>query len=324
MTDSRTLACFAALMIGLAGAGCGGGGGSTAPAVINATYFELSGAPNPTTVFDAIAVSFVYSNTLSNVIWHRNSNLLISGHFNEPGYWAHPGNAGGWAATPDNATGAGLFYIFLSCPMTNSVIYVAPTPAGGTFPNTNPILAADLRVATIDRATGALGAGVPAVFSDGYNGPCNLLSSSADSLMILENAGSVRVYRTTDGSPNLTFIGAIALSQPLPAAATGASNRWAGTFAFDGAYLYFATSAATAGGTGYSAYQADGTFVSTQSAAGPGAISGLYFDWSVGRYSAHDGIGARTGGTVFTQTSPSSPDSQVYGPVSPNHTLIDP
>jgi hypothetical protein len=59
--------------------------------------------------------------------------------------------------------------------------------------------------------------------------------------------------------------------------------------------------------------------VNTFTAAGAGAIDGVYFDWSVGRYSAHDGFGGRTGGSVFGDISGS--DTHCFSPTSTTHTL---
>ncbi|MCP5512171.1 MAG: hypothetical protein H7A24_09840 [Leptospiraceae bacterium] len=52
-------------------------------------------------------------------------------------------------------------------------------------------------------------------------------------------------------------------------------------------------------GSRYEDYDASGTYVITYTATGSGAFNSLYFYWSGGRYSSHDGFEARTGGLEY-------------------------
>lgn len=281
----------------------------------DATYFFLSGTPDPSTVFDAIDVCFSYPNNLTNGIWHRNADLILVGEFQQEGYWSHPADQGGHPATPDNGTGGYRRMVYM--PFTNLVAYTVSGPSDGM----GPADADDVRLATIDRVTGELGAGMLAQFGDGYSGTCNVLSSSADELLCLENATTVRRYATSAESNQLELAGTVTLSQAIPAAATCVTGScYGGTFAWDGVYYYFSRSQSSSSNLDYDVFDADGTFVETYSADGEGSINGAYFDWSVGRYAIHDGFGNRAGTTVYASAGSDS-DTQCYGPVSTEHTL---
>lgn len=319
MRNPRLPALLMVTLVGLAATACGGG--SDAPETIDATFMELTGTPDPATAFDAIDFTFAYPNNLTSGIWHQNSNRIIVGYYSNDGYWSHPADMDGWSAVPDQDTGGTNYIRMVSCPRTNTVVY--GTSVIGDPEGVSAILAANLRIASIDRDTGVLGAGTVPTFSDGYAGNCSLLSSSASELLILEDATTVRVYTTTDGSTTLQFARTITLSQALPSTAVGTApgSNWGGTFAWDGVYLYFANETSS-GGLDYSVYAADGTFVSEFTAAGSGTIHSVYFDWSVGRYAIHDGYGDRTGGTAFVGLGGGvGDDTQCYGPVSTAHTL---
>ncbi len=194
------------------------------------------------------------------------------------------------------------------------------SPARGWVIGPSP--AADVRLATIERFTGAIGPGPVAEFSDGYTDTCNVLSASASELFCLEDPGTIRRYRTTSGSPVLELAGTITLSRPLPPIATcEGGNCHGGSFAWDGVYFYFARSQTSSSNLDYDVFQEDGTYIATYTAAGGGALDGVYFDWSVGRYAIHDRFGNRTGGTVYSSVGGNS-DSQCYGGVSIEHTLL--
>jgi len=319
MPNSRLPAFVMAVLVGAVATACGGGSDPDAP--IDATFMELTGAPNPATAFDAIDVTFAYPNNLTGGIWHQNSNQIVVGYYSASGYWSHAADLGGWPTGPDHDTGGTNYIRMVYCPRTNTVVY--GTSVIGDPQGVSAIGAADLRIASIDRTTGALGVGTVPTFSDGYAGNCSLLSSSASELLILQDASTVRRYTTSDGSTTLQFVGTTTLSQPLPAAAVGTDigSNWGGTFAWDGLYFYF-TNATSFGARDYSVYTAAGTFVTVYTAAGSGTIHGMYFDWSVGRYAIHDGYGARSGGTVLAWLGGAvGDDTQCYGPVSTAHTL---
>jgi hypothetical protein len=279
------------------------------------TYYYLTGTPNPGTVFNDIDRCFRYPNNLTNGIWHQNSDLIMVGEFNQNGYWSHGADVTGYPANPTNGTGG--YRRMVQMPQTNLVAYTV----SGSSDGMGPAPAADVRLATIDRFTGAIGTGVVAQFSDGYSGTCNVLSSSVTDFFCLQNTTTIRRYSTAEGSPVLSFIGTITLSAALPTAATCEGGHcYAGSFAWDGAYFYFAESQSSPINLNYYVYAENGVYVGSYVVGGTGNINGVYFDWSVGRYAIHDGYGDRTGGTVYESVGSNS-DSQCYGPVSSNHTF---
>jgi hypothetical protein len=168
-----------------------------------------------------------------------------------------------------------------------------------------------------------LTAGVAAVFSDAFAGNCQLMSSSATHFLCYDGT-VIRRYTTTAGSPNLTFVDTVTLTgTALPAAAqcVPGVGCFGGTFAWDGVYYYFASVQNSSADRSYRVYDSSGAYVATDTATGVGGITGTYFDWSVGRYSTHDGYGGRTGGLVRNPTGGGGSDTHAFGPVSSNHTM---
>jgi hypothetical protein len=179
-----------------------------------------------------------------------------------------------------------------------------------------------IAVATIDRATGLLSAGEPAVFPGNFSGSCQLMSSSTTKFYCYDGT-RIRVCTTSAGSPRFVCTGAYTLSPPLPPAAECNPTEpcYGGTFAFDGAYFYFAADQGNDQSRDYVVYDATGTLVNTFTATGTGAINGVYFDWSAGRYSTHDGFGNRTGALVFGEAGS---DTHNFSPVAETHLLWAP
>ncbi len=277
--------------------------------------FTLTGTPDPTTVFNTIAETYNLPNNLVNATWNRIANVIVIGDFSLPGYWALPEAASSIAASPDHGTGIHAKLVQIAT--TDTVVYdTAASPNTGTT--------SVLSVATVDETTGLLSNDAAAVFGDAFAGNCSLLSASADELLCFDPAtNTIRAYHTTAGSPMLAFDRLITLSAALPVAATcnAGSTCFGGTFAWDGAYYYFSANQSSMSNLSYIVYDATGTLVSTYTATGLGAINSCYFEWSVARYTTHDGFGARTGGTVYLPPG-SAPDSQVYSAVSTNHVLM--
>jgi hypothetical protein len=278
-------------------------------------YFALTGTPNPATVFNTIVETYSFPNNLTNSIWYRPSNEHLTGEFSTVGYWEFAETTTGYATTPDHAT-TDIHARMVLVPSTNTVIYSSSPSANGVGLGTHD----KIMVAPIDR-TGVLGTGVAAAFSDSFVGSCQLLSSSATQLLCFDGT-TIRRYTTTTGTATLTFVDTVPLSVALPTAAAcaPAAACYGSTFAFDGMFYYFASDEGLQTNLNYVVYDVHGTFVNTYVVAGNGAINGVYFDWSVGRYAAHDGYGGHTGGTVYTCTGPS--DTQTYSPISSAHTLI--
>ena len=87
-------------------------------------------------------------------------------------------------------------------------------------------------------------------------------------------------------------------------------------------YYYFTNGGANSGNLAYTVLNANGGFHSVYTATGNGAINGTYFDWSVGRYTTHDGWGNRSGGGTYTPSNGSaSDDSQSYSSPSSAHSF---
>ncbi len=275
-------------------------------------YYVLTGTPAPAMVFNTIAETYRFSNNLTNSIWQREANVIVTGDYTEDGYWAFAPATATYAGSPD--LGTDVHARMVQIPATNTVIYTRSPSANGVGLGT----AAQIAVASINTTTGILTAGDAAVFSDAFAGSCQLTSSSATEFLCYDGS-DIRRYGTTAGSATLTANGTYTLSAALPAvAACNPGNPCYGsTFAFDGAYFYFAAHQGSLSSLAYIAYAANGTLDNTYTATGSGAINGVYFDWSVGRYSTHDGYGGRAGASEYGTGS----DTHNFGPISSTHAL---
>lgn len=278
-------------------------------------FFELTGTPDPATVFDEIAETYTFDNNLTNSIWHGGANKIVTGEFSEDGYWAVPHASAIHTLSPD--LGTDIHARMVQIPATNVVVYTRGTSDDGVGLGGYDVVA----VAMIDPVDGTLSAGVTAEFSDGFTGACQLTSSSATRFLCYDGT-AIRSYATTPGAATLSFDTTLALSTELPATAecNPGAPCYGSTFAFDGAYYYFAVHQGSQGIRDYVVYDAAGALVDTFTPLGDGGIHGTYFDWSVGRYSTHDGYGDREGGAVY-RTSEGDSDTHTFGPVSPAHTL---
>jgi len=237
----------------------------------------------------------------------------MAGHYNNQGYYKHGATESGYSSSPNN--GDGWYGRMVHMPSTGTVVWTDAPPNDGM----GPAKYTQLRIGTIDSVTGALSNGSAATFSDGYQGECNVLSSSAWDLFILESTNQVRHYATSYQSTELTFIKTITLNNSLPGNATcNGGHCYGGTFAWDGKYFYFAKNQTGSNKKEYMVFDGQGTWIGTYDITGPGGINGVYFDWSAGRYASHDGYGDRKGG-VHYGCNGCSDDSQVYSPPSPYH-----
>jgi hypothetical protein len=275
-------------------------------------YVTLTGTPNNNTVFNSIDITFFYDNMLMHGFWNGPSDRIIVGHYNKNGYWSHASNSSGYSQFPDNASGSGVSYDrMVLIPATGRVIHTDQAQYPSDY---NKIY-----IGSINEDTGLLGSFSTVVFSDGYTGDCNLLSSSATEFLCY--TGSViRVYTTSSTSTTLTYVKTVTLSQQ-PSETCG-SYCFGGTFAWDGMYYYFSNDGNSNSNKNYVVYDSDGSKVATRTASGNASITGTYFDWSVGRYVIHDGFGYRSGGTKYSWGSTTSDDdSQCYSPVSSVHTF---
>jgi len=277
-------------------------------------YFVLVGTPDPATVLNTIAETYRFSNNLTNSIWQRESNMIVTGDYISAGYWAFPRATATYASAPDKDTTTGTHGRMVQIVATDTVIYSnAPGGAG-----VGSATSAQFFVTTISKETGLLGTPTAAVFSDGHTAGCMLSSASATHFLCYDGTG-IRRYTTTAGTADLTFVDTIPLSQALPNTARCAPgfSCYGSTFAFDGAFFYFAGDQGNSTNLAYLVYNADGTFHGTYTATPGGAIDGVYFDWDVGRYSTHDGFGGRTGTTTYGTGS----DTHNFGAVSQAHML---
>jgi hypothetical protein len=299
---------------GMCGKSCGAGGMCSAGTCITG-YYALTGTPSPATVFNVIELTYKFPNNLANSIWQRESNMIVTGEFNQPGYWAFAAGSTGYVVTPDRDTGTGLHSRMVLVPVTDSVIYtVQPNPN-----SSGPSLPGQLMIATISRTTGLLSDPQVAVFSDGHAAGCQLHSASATQFLCLTN-NTIRRYATTKGSATLSYVDTITLSMPVPTAGI-CGTCFGGVFAFDGAYFYFSSAATGNTNLVYSVYEANGTYNNVYTATGAASINSVYFDWSVGRYSTHDGYGGRSGGTVYTTSAPANDsDTHTFSAISTTHT----
>jgi hypothetical protein len=297
---------------------CGGCGNSCASDICtNLTcvplgYYVLATSPDPRIVFDMIAETYMFNNNLTNSIWHRQADIIVTGQFEKDGYWAFSPGTANISTLPNNGTD--IHTRMVQIPATDTVVYSRSPPADGVGPATSM----QFVVATIDSITGLLSGDQPAIFTDGFTDGCRLTSSSGTELLCYDGSG-IRRYRTALNSPILTFMGTLALSAMLPehAQCAPAHPCYGSTFAFDGAFYYFAANQGSFTSLSYIVYNATGTFVGQFTAAGSGSINGVYFDWSVGRYSSHDSFGNRTGLVVFG----TGDDAHNFGFVSAAHAL---
>jgi hypothetical protein len=286
------------------------------------TGFVSTRTPDPATVFNTIERTYGYSNC-ANSIWNRQADVIVSGQSCDAttrvGYWAH-GPAATYPATPDQGL-TQPYARLVQVPSTDTVVFTVGSIYPGSRGAGNSSVP-NIRVGTISRTDGLISGVQPAIFSDGYTGSCQLLSSSRTQLLCYDGATTIRRYRTAVGSATLTAAGTVTLAQPLSATAacSDTSTLWCmgGTFAWDGTNFYFATHQGGNANRTYLAFSATGALLGTFTATGPGNINGTYFDWSVGRYSTHDVFGVRTGGLVFGQSGVAT---HVFSPVSQNHTL---
>ncbi|QED28161.1 hypothetical protein FRD01_13155 [Microvenator marinus] len=265
----------------------------------------LLSEPAVSTVFDNHEQCYVFTNNLISTVWDNVSNQLLSGDFARNGYWKFAPGTSDWAASPDQdtATAWGRF-----------VLVAGPRQIVGAPGSYVGHPASSYYVADID-ATGTLSNQRSAIFSDGFTGSCHQISTSNDEFLCYDGAG-VRHYTVVSGSANLTLNKVVPLSQqPVEI------NTFGTTFAWDGAYYYFAQDGRTSTSKNYLAYGSNGQIQGTYTVAGSGAINSPYFDWSVRRYSTHDGFGNRQEGTVYLGATVNSGswDSHCFGPPSPYH-----
>lgn len=278
---------------------------------VDAPYYILTGTPTHTTVFNNIAETYRFGNNLTNSIWNRQSNVIVTGEFSQNGYWAFKQATTGYPTSPNNDN-TNTYTRMVQIPATNTVVFSKAGAIDGVGLGT----AANIMVAQINTTTGLLSGKAAAVFSDAFTGNCTLHSSSATEFLCLSGPTTIKRYGTTAGNATLTFLGNITLSQALPIRAQCAMGNpcYGSTFAFDGKYFYFSTDQGLSTNLKYEVYDSTGAFVAQDTATGMGAINGCYFDWSVGRYSTHDGYGGRTSATVYSATGSTS-DSHNFGPI---------
>ncbi len=279
---------------------------------VGGNHVCLTGQPDPSNVFNNIEQTYFFSNDLTNAIWHGPSNTIINGHFNRGGYWQFGVGTCGYGSTPTFDTGL-IYGRMIQMPAQNTVLHTSGYGAARF---------SEMYVARIDGA-GQLGPFERLSPSDGFMETCNLLSSSWDQLLCYDGS-AIHHYGIENGSTTATFEYSLQLT---PAPAEPATDPcWGGTFAFDGMYYYFPLDCNMDNQperiTTYQVYDRDGNHLNDFDAAGMGGVTSLYFDWSVGRYSVHDGYGIFQGGDLFNSNCGGTPDndSQTYSPPSPFHS----
>jgi len=272
-------------------------------------HYKLDGVPTPSTVFNDIAVTYFYPNNLVNGFWHGPSDLIIVGHAYGSGYWSYPAGTNQYTTNPNKSSGD--YDRMVHMPQTGVVIH--------TENQYNAQVASGIWIGMADFDTGELSTFQKAQWSDNFNGTCNLMSASPDQFMCYTGT-TIRHYDTSTDSPVLSYSHTTNLSPPPTDPCTGGCYQ--GTFAWDGMYYYFTVDGDNSSNKGFDVYKEDGTKLGTYTVSGGGAISGTYFDWSVGRYATHDGWGNRKGGSLYWPSNGSQgDDSQSYSPPSPWHSL---
>lgn len=265
-----------------------------------------TGENDPAFVFTDIEQTYFLSNNLGNLVWQAVSDRILGGHYQQDGYWSFPAETDGYPEFPDNDVSQ-RYSRMVHVPGTDIVVHgndqIAPWVV-------------EIRVANVDPDTGVVSGSNSAIFSDNFTGKCNLFSNDTTRFMCFDGQ-AIRIYDTTPGSPILNFVESIPLSQPLPEPCAQAC--FGGTFAWDGTYFYFPFDGNSSAERRYVVYDAAGTFLDAFDPGGAGAINGTYFDWSVGRYSTHDGFGNRFGGATYTHAGGDTDDSHCFGPTSPVH-----
>jgi hypothetical protein len=274
---------------------------------------QLTGAPDPSTVFNTGDVTYFFSNNLVGMVWHAESDQILGGHYSNSGYYSFTSHTGGYSELPDNDVGTQYGRMILAA---NTGVVVRNNSNQFATP------AATHTVGTIDPVTGALSGFVPAVYSDGFGGNCNLISASATEFLCFDGA-TIRHYGTEFGSGNLTLNATVALLAPLPVDLCEA-HCFGGQFAWDGEYYYLPEDGNSPSNLTYQVYDAAGTNVGTHTATGSGAMTSLYFDWSTCRYGSHDGFGGRSLGAEYWWAggSPTN-DSSTFGFPSTDHDVVD-
>ncbi|MFT5457765.1 MAG: hypothetical protein ACI9K2_004268 [Myxococcota bacterium] len=271
---------------------------------------SLVGAPDPSAVFNTGDVTYFYSNNLMGSIWNAESNEIITTDYSSTGYYQIPSFTGDYTTEPDIDVGT-AYGRLAHAPGTGVVVR-----SNGDYTAT---AATSHSVGVIDPATGDLSGFAPAVYSDGFAGTCNLISASATEFLCFDGA-NVRHYGTTNGAPDLELNAVVALGAPLP---LDTSISYGGQLAWDGMYYYITDNGTSSSNLTYQVYDAGGTNVGTYGATGSGAIASTYFDWSVCRYTTHDGFGGRSMGAEYVWAGgPLTDDSQTYSPVSVEHVVV--
>jgi EGF domain/Calcium-binding EGF domain/Fibrinogen beta and gamma chains, C-terminal globular domain len=269
--------------------------------------YELTGTPDPYSVYNTVEDTYFFSNNILSGIWHRKSNKIIIGHYNNLGYYSFPAGSSGYSQFPDNDTST-PYDVIVQVPATNTVVH--------TDQDYNPSTYNRIFVGTIGAYTGYLSNFAVAIYDDGFTGTCYLRSSSASEFLCFDGA-AVRHYATKEGTSNLTFVNSVTLTGNT----FQYNQSYGGTFAWDGMYYYFAVNGTTNSNPNYEVFNADGSLLGSFTSTMQN-MNSLYFDWSVGRYVIHDGYGDAKGGNLYTWAGGTyDNDSQCYSPVSSQHTL---
>jgi len=259
---------------------------------------EPVGLPAYATAFDSPERCYFFDNNLASNVWHYFTNRIIAGAGLTNGFWSFPADVGTHPVSPNNDTGTG-YGTLVQMPM-RSVLVRAPGLA--------PYNVANLRKAFFSNFDASMSSVVTPVFSDGYAGNCNLVSSSETEFLCYDGSG-IRHYDVATNGAAFTW------TKTVPLAVQPSNNCsatcYAGSFAWDGDYYYLADDGTASANLDYLVYSPTGALVDTVTANGAGGLNGLYFDWGVYRYASHDGYGQRTGTSNFDVGS----DTQCYSAV---------
>ena len=115
-------------------------------------YFALTGAPTHATVFNATAETYRFGNNLTNSIWNRQSNVIVTGEYSTQGYWAFAESTNNYTAGPN--VGTNFHERMVQIPATNTVVFSNAATSAGTGVGAGT--ASLVMVATISTSTGLL------------------------------------------------------------------------------------------------------------------------------------------------------------------------
>ena len=265
-------------------------------------------APDPSTVFNNPDVCYVTLNTNSSCMWDDVSNRIYFGHGVLKGYWNISPWTSGWPTQP-----------MVSAAESWGRMVIVPKPRRVIMSkNYEPRSLTDHFIADMSNQ-GVISNRQPVTSSDNFTYNCDVISNNQDEFLCFDR-DNIRHYAVPETGSMLTLRKVVPLEIPVQDLTTLRGPHRGGTFAWDGIYYYMSNDDNASANTEYLVFRSNGSFEGRYNITGSGNITAPYFNWAMGRYSSHDGIGARQEGAVFTHTQPFIlPDSHCFGAPSLYH-----